>query len=158
VPWSAVILDEAQNIKNPETKQARAARALEAEHRIALTGTPVETHVGALWSPMAFLTPGLLGTQAAFKKRYFVPIRAGQAPGAVARLRAMTGPCILRRLKTDGAIIQALPEKMEMKVYCTLTREQASLYAAVVREAEQAIEGSEGIKRKGIVLATLSKL
>src|SRR5262249_7547377 len=158
VAWSAVILDEAQNIKNPETKQARAARALETEHRIALTGTPVENHVGDLWSLMEFLNPGLLGTQAAFKKHYFVPIQAGQDPGALERLRRLTGPFILRRLKTDRAIIQDLPEKMEMKVYCTLTREQASLYAAVVREAEQAIEGSEGIKRKGIVLATLSKL
>jgi superfamily II DNA or RNA helicase len=158
VRWSAVILDEAQNIKNPETKQARAARALVAGHRIALTGTPVENNVGDLWSLMEFLNPGLLGTQADFKRRYFVPIQAGQDPGALERLRRLTGPFILRRLKTDRTVIKDLPEKMEMKVYCTLTREQASLYAAVVRDAEEALEDAEGIKRKGLVLATLSKL
>ncbi|HJS57677.1 MAG TPA: DEAD/DEAH box helicase [Vicinamibacteria bacterium] len=158
VGWSGVILDEAQNIKNPETKQARAARTLPAGYRIVLTGTPVENHVGDLWSLMEFLNPGFLGTQAEFKRTFFVPIQAGHDPEAAARLRRVTGPFVLRRLKTDKAIIADLPEKMEMKVYCTLTREQASLYAAVVTEAAEDIETSEGIERKGIVLATLSKL
>ncbi len=158
VEWSGVILDEAQNIKNPETKQARAARTLPAGHRITLTGTPVENHVGDLWSLMEFLNPGFLGTQAEFKRRFFVPIQAGHDPEAAARLRRLTGPFVLRRLKTDKTVIADLPEKMEMKVYCTLTREQASLYAAVVAEAAETLEGSEGMKRRGIVLATLSKL
>jgi SNF2 family DNA or RNA helicase len=158
VRWSGVILDEAQNIKNPETKQARAARALAADYRIALTGTPVENHVGDLWSLMEFLNPGFLGSETEFKKTFFVPIQAGHDPDAAARLRRLTSPFVLRRLKTDKAVIADLPEKMEMKVYCTLTREQASLYAAVVAEAAQEIERSEGIKRKGVVLATLSKL
>jgi len=158
VKWSGVILDEAQNIKNPETKQARAARALPAGYRVILTGTPVENHVGDLWSLMEFLNPGFLGTQAAFKRAFFVPIQAGHEPEAAARLRRLTGPFVLRRLKTDKAIIADLPEKLEMKVYCTLTREQASLYAAVVDEAAERLEASEGIERKGIVLATLSKL
>lgn len=158
VPWAAAVLDEAQNIKNAQTKQAQAARALKAEHRIALTGTPVENHVGDLWSIMEFLNPGWLGTQADFKRTFHIPIQAGRDPEAADRLRRLTGPFILRRLKTDKAIIADLPEKLEMKVFCTLTKEQASLYAAVVEETAGQIEQSEGIQRKGIVLATLMKL
>ncbi len=158
VPWSGVILDEAQNIKNPETKQARAARALPADYRIALTGTPVENNVGDLWSIMEFLNPGLLGTQAEFKRSFFVPIQANRDPEAATRLKRLTGPFILRRFKTDKSVIADLPDKMEMKVFCTLTREQASLYAAVVKEAEKSLDETSGIQRKGVVLATLSKL
>jgi SNF2 family DNA or RNA helicase len=158
VEWSSVVLDEAQNIKNPETKQARAARALPAGHRIALTGTPVENNVGDLWSIMEFLNPGLLGSQAEFKRTFFIPIQASRDAAAMARLRRLTGPFILRRLKTDRSVIADLPEKMEMKVFCTLTREQASLYQAVLSDAEKAIAKADGIERKGVVLATLSKL
>jgi hypothetical protein len=158
VDWSTIVLDEAQNVKNPETRQARAARALPAAHRIALTGTPVENHVGDLWSIMEFLNPGLLGSPAAFKRTFFVPIQAGHDPAAAERLRRLTGPFILRRLKTDRAIIADLPEKMEMKVFCTLTREQASLYQAVLADAEKAMAEAEGVARKGVVLATLSRL
>ncbi|HKA55638.1 MAG TPA: DEAD/DEAH box helicase [Candidatus Binatia bacterium] len=158
VPWSGVILDEAQNIKNPETKQAQAARALTADYRITLTGTPVENHVGDLWSIMEFLNPGFLGTQTDFKRTFFVPIQANRDPEAVGRLKRLTGPFILRRLKTDKTIIADLPEKLEMKVFCTLTKEQASLYAAVVRDAIPTLEEAEGIQRRGIILATLSKL
>ncbi|HKX33683.1 MAG TPA: DEAD/DEAH box helicase [Blastocatellia bacterium] len=156
--WSGIVLDEAQNIKNSETKQARAARSLKAGFRLALTGTPVENNVGDLWSIMEFLNPGLLGNQAQFKRRFFVPIQAHRDPEAAQRLKRMTGPFILRRLKTDRTIISDLPEKMEMKVFCTLTKEQASLYAAVVEEANRSIEATDGIQRKGVVLATLSKL
>jgi SNF2 family DNA or RNA helicase len=160
VDWSAVILDEAQNVKNPETRQARAARALAAPRRIALTGTPVENNVGDLWSLMEFLNPSFLGSQADFKRTFFVPIQAGRDRDATARLKRLTGPFILRRLKTDRRVIADLPDKMEMKVFCTLTREQASLYEAVVAEAMETLKGarSEGIERKGIILATLSKL
>jgi SNF2 family DNA or RNA helicase len=158
VSWGGVILDEAQNIKNPETKQARAARALAAGYRAVLTGTPVENSVGDLWSLMEFLNPGLLGSQAEFKRRFFVPIQAQQDAEAAARLRRLTGPFILRRLKTDRSIIADLPEKQEMKVFCTITKEQASLYEAVVREAEGTLDGAGGIRRKGVILATLSKL
>lgn len=158
VPWSGAVLDEAQNIKNPETKQARAARSLAADYRVALTGTPVENNVGDLWSIMEFLNPGLLGTQSEFKKSFFIPIQATGSPEALKRLKNLTGPFILRRLKTDKSIIADLPEKMEMKVFCNLTKEQASLYAAVVKDAEKALESAEGIQRKGVVLATLSKL
>ncbi|MBI4573584.1 MAG: DEAD/DEAH box helicase [candidate division NC10 bacterium] len=158
IAWGGVILDEAQNIKNPETKQARAARSLPAGYRAVLTGTPVENNVGDLWSLMEFLNPGLLGTQADFKRRFFVPIQAEQDSEAAGRLKRITGPFILRRLKTDKSIIADLPEKMEMKVFCTLTKEQASLYTAVVREAEGTLNAAEGIQRKGLILATLSKL
>ena len=158
VSWSGVILDEAQNVKNPETQQAKAARALRADYRVALTGTPVENHVGDLWSLVEFLNPGLLGSRADFKRTFFVPIQAGRDPEAMQRLKRLTGPFILRRLKTDRTIIADLPEKLEMKVYCTLTREQASLYAAVAEEAVRALKGAEGIQRRGVVLAILSKL
>jgi SNF2 family DNA or RNA helicase len=158
IDWQGVVLDEAQNVKNAETRQAKAARALRADYRLALTGTPVENNVGDLWSIMEFLNPGLLGTQAAFKRDFFVPIQVNRDAGATARLKQTTGAFVLRRLKTDRTIVADLPDKLEMKVFCTLTREQASLYAAVVRNAEAALAASDGIQRKGIVLATLSKL
>jgi len=158
VDWAGVVLDEAQNIKNPDTKQARSARSLKADYRLALTGTPVENNIGDLWSIMEFLNPGLLGTQTEFKKSFFVPIQAGRDPQAVERLKRITGPFILRRLKTDRSIIADLPEKMEMKTFCNLTKEQASLYAAVVKEVEEGLQSAEGIERKGLILAALSKL
>jgi SNF2 family DNA or RNA helicase len=158
VEWASVVLDEAQNIKNPQTKQAQAARALPSGYRVALTGTPVENNVGDLWSLMEFLNPGFLGTLTQFKRNFFLPIQANGDEEAARRLKRLTGPFILRRLKTDKTIIADLPEKQEMKVFCTLTKEQASLYAAVVEEASKEIEGTEGIQRKGVVLATLSKL
>ncbi len=158
VEWAGIVLDEAQNIKNPETKQAKAARSLKSDYRISLTGTPVENTVGDLWSIMEFLNPGLLGTQAGFKRKFFIPIQAGHDPEAASRLKQITAPFILRRLKTDKSIIADLPEKLEMKVFCTLTREQATLYKAVLKEVDESLDSSSGIMRKGIILATLSKL
>ncbi|MBI3684588.1 MAG: DEAD/DEAH box helicase [Acidobacteria bacterium] len=158
VSWAGVVLDEAQNIKNPETKQARAARSLGCGYRIALTGTPVENNVGDLWSLLEFLNPGFLGSRNGFHKNFFVPIQVYSDQQAAERLRRITGPFILRRLKTDKSIIADLPEKLEMKVFCNLTKEQASLYEAVVKDAQEAIESAEGIERKGLVLATLMKL
>src|SRR5262249_14779517 len=107
---------------------------------------------------MEFLNPNLLGNQAEIRRKFFIPIQARQDEEAGQRLKRLTGPFILRRLKTDKTIIADLPDKMEMKVFCTLTKEQASLYAAVVKESTEDIEGAEGIQRKGLVLATLSKL
>ncbi len=158
VKWAGVILDEAQNIKNAETKQAQAARALKSDYRVALTGTPVENNVGDLWSLMEFLNPGFLGKNAEFKRNFFLPIQAQRDADATAKLKRLTAPFILRRLKTDKTIISDLPDKLEMKVYCNLTKEQASLYAAVVKDMSSALEKSEGIQRKGLVLATLTKL
>lgn len=161
--WGGMVLDEAQNIKNPETKQSRAARAVCADARFALTGTPVENNVGDLWPIMEFLNPGFLGTQTEFRRNFFVPIQSARDEAAAERLKRATGPFILRRLKTDKKIIADLPEKMEMKTYCPLTKEQASIYAAVLKEIEDALNdagdgGDGGIGRRGLILAALSKL
>jgi len=156
--WAGVVLDEAQNIKNPGTLQARAARAMGTGFRIALTGTPVENHVGELWSLMEFLNPGLLGSMAAFKKVFLVPIQAEGDREAAERLRRLTHPFILRRMKTDRSVVPDLPRKVESKVFCPLTKEQASLYMAVTRETEEAILESSGMERRGAILAALSKL
>ncbi len=158
IDWGGAILDEAQNIKNPKTKQARSARSIKAENRIALTGTPIENNVGDLWSIMEFLNAGFLGNQADFKRNYILPIQANRDPQAIQNLKTLTNPFILRRLKSDKSIIKDLPGKMEMKVYCNLTKEQASLYQALVQDVENALESTEGIQRKGLVLATLTKL
>lgn len=156
--WKGVILDEAQNIKNPETKQSKYAQSLNSDFRIALTGTPIENNVGDLWSIMQFLNPGFLGTQTDFKRKYFIPIQAYKDASAVERLKRITRPFVLRRLKTDKTIISDLPEKMEMKLFSTLTKEQASLYGAVVKDTMKKLDVVNGIDRKGLVLSTLSKL
>jgi len=158
VDWVGVILDEAQNIKNPESKQSKAARSIRAHYRIALTGTPVENHVGDLWALMDFLNPGLLGSQNSFKRVFYKPIQVWRDADAAARLKQLTAPFILRRMKTDRSIISDLPDKIEQKAYCTLTREQASLYQAVIEDMQQRLEQATGIERRGLVLATLSKL
>ncbi len=158
IKWAGLVLDEAQNIKNWQTKQAQAARAIDAKCRFALTGTPVENNIGDLWSIMEFLNPGFLGNQASFKRNFFVPIQTRQDENATNRLKQATAPFILRRLKTDKSIIADLPEKMENKTYCSLTKEQASLYAAVLKDIEISLAASEGIQRKGIILSALVKL
>jgi SNF2 family DNA or RNA helicase len=158
VKWGDVILDEAQNIKNPGTKQAQAARKLDAQWRAALTGTPVENRLAELWSIFQFLNPGYLGSQQDFQDRFARPIERANDPAATKRLKSLVGPFILRRVKTDLSVISDLPDKNEMKVYCNLTKEQATLYQAVVRDSIKRIEEAEGIERRGIVLATLMKL
>jgi SNF2 family DNA or RNA helicase len=158
IEWGRVVLDEAQNIKNAAAKQAQAVRALKAAQRVALSGTPVENRLAELWSIMEFLNPGLLGSASAFRDRYAVPIERDGDEQAAGRLRRATQPFLLRRLKTDRSIIADLPAKLEMKVLCNLTAEQASLYQAVVDDMLARIEESEGIERRGLVLATMSKL
>lgn len=157
VSWAGVVLDEAQNIKNPDTRQARAARSLTADWRFALTGTPVENHVGDMWSLMEFLVPGLLPNKTKFSRDFLRPIQAGDAK-AMEKIKKMTGPFILRRLKTDKDIISDLPEKIESQEFCPLSREQASLYGAVLSSLDEEISGSEGIRRKGLVLAAITSL
>jgi SNF2 family DNA or RNA helicase len=160
VKWLGIVLDEAQNIKNPDTKQSRVIRSLPAHYRMALTGTPVENRLLELWSIMQFLNPGFLGSRKKFRRQFTIPIEKQGDDGAARRLRQLTGPFILRRLKTDPTVIQDLPEKQETKVYCTLSEEQATLYQAVVRDVLQAIEAQEegGIARKGMVLSMLMQL
>jgi SNF2 family DNA or RNA helicase len=158
IDWRRVVVDEAQAIKNAATKQATAIRGLPARSRIAMTGTPVENRLADLWSILEFANPGLLGTAATFKTRYAEPIERHGDDEAAQRLRRFTGPFILRRLKTDRSIIADLPEKLEMDVLCNLTAEQASLYQAVVDDMLRRIEETEGIERRGLVLATMTKL
>jgi SNF2 family DNA or RNA helicase len=156
--WGRVALDEAQNIKNSAAKQTRAVRSFSAPRRVALTGTPVENRLAELWSIMEFLNPGLLGPASDFRTRFATPIERYRDEATAARLKRLTGPFILRRLKTDRRIIRDLPDKLEMKVYCNLTREQASLYQAVVDEMLRRIDETDGIERKGLVLATMMRL
>ena len=158
IPWHRVVVDEAQAIKNAATRQAIAVRSLPARHRIAVTGTPVENRLADLWALMEFANPGLLGPATTFKKRYAEPVERHGDELAAARLRRLTQPFILRRLKTDRSIISDLPEKLEMEVVCNLTAEQATLYQAVVDDMLARIESSDGIERRGLVLATMTKL
>jgi superfamily II DNA or RNA helicase len=156
--WGRIVCDEAQAIKNNDTHQARAVRAIPARTRLALTGTPVENHLGELWSIMDFCNPGLLGSARRFRERYREPIEIGRDERAAQALRRATGPFILRRLKTDKSIISDLPEKLEMKTWCSLTPEQAQLYTAVLNDMMGRIENTEGIARRGNVLATMTRL
>jgi SNF2 family DNA or RNA helicase len=156
--WSMVILDEAQNIKNPETRQTQAIRKLRAEHRIALTGTPVENRLTELWSIFHFLNPGYLGSREAFRRQFARPIERTGDENAASTLKQLVQPFILRRLKSDPAIIQDLPDKLEMKDYCALTREQVTLYEAATKEALEKIQDSEGMERRGLILATMTRL
>ncbi|GIJ78610.1 non-specific serine/threonine protein kinase [Micromonospora phaseoli] len=158
IDWHRVVLDEAQAIKNAATRQAEAVRALPARHRIAVTGTPVENRLADLWSIMQFANPGLLGPAATFRKRFAEPIERHGDSETAERLRRITGPFVLRRLKTDSTIISDLPEKLEMEVFCNLTAEQAALYRVVVDEMLARIESSDGIERRGLVLATMTRL
>jgi SNF2 family DNA or RNA helicase len=159
VPWSRVVCDEAQNIKNARTRQAEAVRSIPARSRIALTGTPVENRLTELWSIMEFACPGLLGPAERFRQRFAIPIERNADAAATEQLRRLTGPFILRRVKTDKSVIADLPDKLEMKVWCNLTPEQASLYQATVDDMMARIEAAEpGIERRGLVLATMAKL
>ena len=156
--WRRIVVDEAQNIKNPKSAQAKAICSLEAPHRIALTGTPIENRLTDLWSLFNFLTPGYLGTASQFRRAYETPIKRESDRNRANQLQQLVRPFILRRLKTDKSIITDLPEKLEQKVYCNLTKEQASLYQAVVDDVQNQLEELEGIQRKGMILSTLMKL
>ena len=158
ISWARIVVDEAQAIKNAATKQATAIRSLPARSKIAVTGTPVENRLADLWSILEFANPGLLGTASVFKTRYAVPVERHGDADAAERLKRFTGPFILRRLKTDRTIISDLPDKLEMDVLCNLTAEQASLYQAVVDDMLERIATTEGIERRGLVLATMTKL
>jgi non-specific serine/threonine protein kinase len=158
VPWRRVVLDEAQAVKNAATRQAQAVRSLAARQRIAVTGTPVENRLADLWSLLDTCNPGLLGSAAAFTRRFAKPIERFGDEDAADRLRTLTRPFVLRRVKTDRSIIADLPDKLEMEVVCSLTREQAALYKAVVDDMLAKVEESEGIERRGLVLATMTKL
>ncbi len=158
VTWQRIVLDEAQNIKNPQAAQTKAVLKLQAKHRLALTGTPVENRLLDLWSIFNFLNPGYLGKEAQFRKSFEIPIQKENDKVKSTTLKKLVEPFILRRVKTDKQVIKDLPDKVEHKQYCNLTKEQASLYEAVVKDIERQLEEAEGIQRKGLILSTLMKL
>ncbi|NBC48473.1 MAG: ATP-dependent helicase [Gammaproteobacteria bacterium] len=158
VDWHRVVLDEAQNIKNPKAAQTKAVYKLQAPHRLALTGTPVENRLGDLWSLFEFLQPGYLGTRARFRKTFELPVQRDKDPAKTQTLKQLVQPFILRRVKTDKAIISDLPDKLEAPQYCQLSREQGALYETLVRDVEQQLEQAEGAERSGLMLSTLMKL
>ncbi|QLE59729.1 DEAD/DEAH box helicase [Nostoc sp. TCL26-01] len=158
IEWQRLVLDEAQNIKNPKAAQTKAILKLRAKHRLALTGTPVENRLLDLWSIFNFLNPGYLGKEAQFRKIFETPIQKDNDRVKSATLKKLVEPLILRRLKTDQSIINDLPDKVEQKLYTNLTQEQASLYEVVVKDVEKQLEAVEGIQRKGLILSTLMKL
>jgi len=156
IDWQLVILDEAQAIKNPSTRQSKAAKKLSARSRIVMTGTPVENRLGDLWSLFDFLNPGLLGSANIFKK--FVKNLQDRAHNQFAPLRQLVGPYILRRLKTDRKIITDLPDKIETPCYCKLSRQQVKLYEQTVRTLRSMLKDADGIARRGMVLQSLMRL
>ncbi len=158
IHWHRVVLDEAQNIKNPKAALTKAILKFNANHRLALTGTPVENRLLDLWSIFNFLNPGYLGNPTQFRRGFEIPIQKENNQRQAQTLKKLVEPFILRRVKTDTSIIQDLPDKVEQKLYCNLTKEQASLYEAVVKEVENQLENTEGIKRKGLILSTLMRL
>jgi SNF2 family DNA or RNA helicase len=158
VSWQGIVLDEAQNVKNPDAKQSQAVRQLDTQFRIALTGTPVENRLSELWSIMDFLNPGYLGPKNFFQRRFAAPIERYGDTASLKTLRSLVQPFILRRLKTDRSIIQDLPEKQEMTVFCGLSADQAALYQQLVEQSLVEIESAEGIQRRGMILALLTRL
>ena len=152
-PWRVAVLDEAQAIKNPAAAQSRAVKELNAKTRIALTGTPVENRLGDLWSLFDFINSGLLGNAAAFTR--FVKGLTSREGVHYAPLRKLVHPYILRRLKTDKSIINDLPDKTELNVWCQLTKQQAVLYQGAVDQLARQLESTDGIQKRGLILAAL---
>ena len=155
INWTCIILDEAQAIKNPATKQTKEIKKLSGRMRIAMTGTPIENDLTNLWSLFDFLNKGLMGTSAEFGR---FTKRLKEHPEKYAQLKSMVAPFMLRRVKTDKSIIADLPEKLETIDYAALSKKQVVLYRKTVEEMEERILNSEGIERRGVVLATIIKL
>ena len=156
--WSGLVLDEAQNLKNPHARQTALVRTVQAPWRLALTGTPVENRLTELWSILSLCLPGYLGSLDGFRRQIAIPVERHGDEQALRRLRRLTAPFILRRLKSDPAVAADLPAKLEMKVFCHLSAEQASLYRAVTDEALREVEVAAGISRSGQVLRLLLRL
>ncbi len=158
VHWRRLVVDESQNIKNPTAAVTKAIRGIRAKRRIALTGTPVENRLMDLWSIFSVINPGFLGNMGEFRKNIERPIMRQGDYAASERLRGMVRPFILRRMKTDKAIIKDLPDKVEQNSFCNLTLEQATLYEAVVSDLEAKLKDADGIGRQGLMLSTLMRL
>jgi SNF2 family DNA or RNA helicase len=156
--WHAVVIDEAQNIKNASTDQTKAVKSLKSAIRIAMSGTPVENRLSEYWSIMDFVNPGYLGSAKNFADEFANPIQLSNDQHKTALFRKITAPFILRRLKTDKSIISDLPDKVEINRYCHLTGDQAALYQNMVNSAMKTIEESDGIQRRGLVLKMITAL
>jgi SNF2 family DNA or RNA helicase len=158
IDWHRLVLDEAQAVKNARSSPARAVRRFRAQHRVALTGTPVENRLAELWAIMDVLNPGILGSAERFRTRYAIPVERHGDAAAAELLRRTTRPYLLRRVKTDPTIVDDLPEKIEITQHYRLTREQASLYRTIVDDMLEKIEDAQGIARRANVLAAMTKL
>lgn len=156
--WCVLVIDEAQNIKNPYSEQTKAIKSIDAMHKIAMSGTPVENRLLEYWSIFDFTNKMYLGTLKQFKDRYASPIEKERNEGALDRFKKVTAPFMLRRLKSDKSIIADLPDKIETNRYCKLTPEQTALYQKVVNNSMKKIETSQGIQRKGLVLQLMNSL
>ncbi|MEV7858616.1 DEAD/DEAH box helicase [Streptomyces hirsutus] len=156
--WGMVVADEAQHVKNPHSATAKALRTIPTPARVALTGTPVENNLSELWALLDWTTPGLLGPLTSFRARHARAVEAGEDDEAVERLSRLVRPFLLRRKKSDPGIVPELPPKTETDHPVPLTREQAALYEAVVRESMLAIETAQGMGRRGLVLKLLTAL
>jgi len=157
--WRVVVVDEAQNIKNPAAAQTKAVKAIPAAAFIAMSGTPVENRLSEYWSIMDFANRGYLGNLTQFMREYATPIQTEHNRQVANRFKRITAPFLMRRLKSDKSIISDLPDKIEQDQYCTLTKAQTALYESVVREGLKAVEGeSDTFKRKGLVLQMILAL
>lgn len=158
VLWRRIALDEAQKVKNPSSAASVAIRSLASARRVALTGTPIENHLSELWSIMETLNPGLLGSPSQFRERFVIPVEKMNDPKRGQLLREMIRPFVLRRTKQDPEVAVNLPEKMEMRVFCSLTPEQAAMYERITAEMLASVENASGIRRRGLILAGLTRL
>ncbi|WP_107947506.1 DEAD/DEAH box helicase [Lysinibacillus parviboronicapiens] len=158
IDWTAVVLDEAQNIKNMQTLQSRSIRKLHGKHHIALTGTPVENRLSELWAIFDFIHKGYLGSFGRFNEDFILPIERDESEPHKQKLRAKIQPFLLRRTKRDPNLQLNLPDKQESHAYCPLTTEQASLYEGYILETLDQLEKLTGFQKKGRVLKMLSKL
>ncbi len=156
--WHRVALDEAQKVKNPSAAASAAIRAIPARRRVALTGTPIENHLSELWSIMEVLNPGLLGSPTQFRQRFVIPVEKMNDHRRGHLLREMIRPFVLRRTKSDPEVAVNLPAKMEMRVYTSLTPEQAAMYERITAEMLSSVENASGIRRRGLILAGLTRL
>ena len=156
--WFLLIVDEAQNLKNPQAKQTKAIKSIKSKHKIAVSGTPIENRLSDYWSIFDFINKGYLTNLKTFKKHYIVPIERERNMEVLEDFKKITRPFILRRLKSDSNIIADLPDKIINDVYCDLTPKQVALYKKTVDMAIDSIENEEGIQRKGLVLKLINSL
>ncbi len=156
--WGMIIVDEAQNIKNPDTAQTLAIKMLKADVKVAMTGTPVENRLTELWSIFDFINQGYLGSLRDFQKSYAIPIERFKENSRAAKLKMSISPFVLRRLKTDKHVITDLPEKMVLNDYCYLSKSQAVLYEKTLNEMMEKISGFTGINRRGNIFKLITAL